>query len=303
MSRKITFGIFFAVMIVVLLAGCGPIEQRLLDGTAVAAGYEVGSIVGEAQDGTGGGDEVAAEPTIDTDALATQIQGQLDEAQPTATEIVIPTETIVPSPEIPTETMGPTLTATLTEYEAKITALAETLIVLETGTPTTEVTATVEVPTATPGGPTETPAPTEIPCLAMRFIADVTYPPYSIVQPNSAFYKTWYVQNVGACTWNGDFAIMHYDGLQMGGTTPLRLGAGVAVPPGDYVNITIKLWTGRQSGDFASYWMMTDENGTQFGGGAGFNEPLLVLVRVPGQSPPEFTQPASTAPPFYTPTP
>jgi hypothetical protein len=291
-------------MLTALLAGCGPLEQRLLDGTAVAAGYDLDSAPANGEDGTGGGDDDSDE-LDELDLLATQIQQQLDEAaaQATATEIILPTDTVVPTPVVPTNTPAATFTPTLSPNDVVKTSLAKTLAILETGTPTTEPTVTVAVPTASPGGPTATPGPTQVPCLAMRFIADVTYPPYSIVQPNTTFYKTWYVQNVGSCTWNGNYAIVHYDGFQLGGTTPLRLGSGVSVPPGKYVNITIQLWTGPQSGEFASLWMMTDENGTQFGGGPARNEPLVVRITVPGISPPEFTQPASTAPPFYTPTP
>ncbi|MFN2146268.1 MAG: NBR1-Ig-like domain-containing protein [Anaerolineales bacterium] len=306
MSRKLIFGILFAVMIAILLAGCGPINQRLLDGTAVAGGQSVGTNLTEPQ----GGEVTPVEPTVDTNALATQIQADLETAQPTATRTSAPTDTVMPTPQIPTDTPAPTLTPTKSEDELKLTALAETLIALASGTPTVEPAETQsETPagdataTATPDGPTSTPGPTQVPCLAMRFVAHVTYPPYTLVQPNTNFYKTWYVQNVGSCTWNGEYAIVHYDGLQMNGPTPQRLGANVAVPPGDFVNITISLWTGPQTGEFSSYWMMSDDNGNLFGGGPNNNEPLVVIVRVPGDSPPVFTQPAVTAPPFYTPTP
>ncbi len=316
MSRKLIFGILFAVMIAILLAGCGPINQRLLDGTAVAGGQAIDTSLIEAQDDAGGGEDGPAQPTMDTNALATQIQAQLDTAQPTATKTSAPTDTIMPTPAIPTNTPAPTLTPTKSEDEVKLTALANTLIALASGTPagtpagtsTTDPAGTLsETPsgdaTATSDGPTPTPGSAGVPCLAMRFVAHVTYPLYSIVQPNTNFYKTWYVQNVGSCTWNGEFAIVHYDGLQMNGPTPQRLGANVAVPPGDFVNITVSLWTGPQTGDFSSYWMMSNDKGTLFGGGPGRNEPLAVIVRVPGNSPPVFTQPAVTAPPFYTPTP
>ena len=116
-----------------------------------------------------------------------------------------------------------------------MTSLAETLLALETGTatpsatPTATVTNTPGGPTNTPGGPTNTPATSGVPCLAARFVADVTYPPNSIVQPSTSFFKSWQVQNVGSCTWNGDFAMVWYDGFQLNGTTPLRFGSGVAV--------------------------------------------------------------------------
>lgn len=298
MSRKMSFVILFAVLVAALLAGCGPINQRLLDGTAVASGQSLDSPLSEPLDL-----DLVVTMEITVDISATETQAALD-AIPTETEVVTPTDTIMPTPEIPTDTPDATFTPTLSDDQAKLTALAETLLALESGTPTTEPTIELdETATETPEGPTATPGPTEVPCLAMRFINHVTYPLYATVQPNTLFYKSWYVQNVGSCTWNGEFAIVHYDGLQMNGPTPTYLGANVAVPPGDFVTITIPLWTGPQTGDFSSYWLMSDDNGVLFGGGPEHNQPLVVIVHVPGDSPPEFTQPASTAPPFYTPTP
>lgn len=305
MRRDPLIRLSIGLLVVVLLAGCGPLEQRLQDGTAVAGGQQVGTqisldtdgllfrteVVG---DGEGGGEEIS-----DTDALATQVQGTLN-----ALATNTPTNTIVPPPDIPTATI-----ATLSTEEVRLTSLAETLLALETGTatpsatPTATVTNTPGGPTNTPGGPTNTPATSGVPCLAARFVADVTYPPNSIVQPSTSFFKSWQVQNVGSCTWNGDFAMVWYDGFQLNGTTPLRFGSGVAVRPGGYVTLTIQLWTPPQSGTYTSLWMLSDDDGTLFGTGAQYNLPLQVRVIVPGVSPPEFTAPASTPPPFYTNTP
>ena len=298
MRRNLFIRLSIGLLVIVLLAGCGPLEQRLQDGTAVAGGQQVGTQISldtdgllfrteEVGDGEGGGDEIS-----DTDALATQIQGTLN-----ALATNTPTNTIVPTPNIPTATI-----ASLTTEEVRLTSLAETLLALETGTATPSATPTATV-TNTPGGPTNTPSPTEVPCLAARFVADVTYPPDSIVQPSTSFFKSWQVQNVGSCTWNGDFALVWYDGFQLNGTTPLRFGSGVAVRPGGYVTLTIQLWTPPQSGTYTSLWMLSDDDGTVFGTGLEQNVPLLVRVIVPGISPPEFTAPASTPPPFYTNTP
>ncbi len=288
---------------VLLLAGCGPINQRLLDGTAIASGQQIDSPLSggiSPLDGSGGGDQ-EAEPTIDQDALRTQVQAQLD-AVATSTPMAVPTDTVMPTPKMPTTAVEADESPTLSEEQIKFTALAETLSALGTGTLTATVGPT-ETPTATLEGPTQTPAPTEVPCLAFRLIAHVTYPPNTTVLPNTTFFKSWYVQNVGTCTWNNNYSLVFYDGFQLAGTTPLKLGAGTVVPPGKSVTLTIQLWTSPQSGTFTSLWMMADENGTLFGGGDTQNVPLEVRVVVPGQSPPEFTVPASTAPPFYTNTP
>ena len=309
MSRKRLNLILIGAVLLLLLAGCGPLEQRLADGTSVAAGLQIGTPLSAdvdgllvrtivVDDGSGGGPDETVVLT-DLDLLATRIQAELDAV---AQDTPQPSNTVVPSPALPTATEGPQFTATLSEDDIKLTSLAETLAVLGTGTstPTEGPTATL---TPTHDGPTFTPAPTEVPCLAMRFVAHVTYPPDSIVQPSFSFFKSWQVQNVGTCTWNGDYSLVWYDGFQLNGTTPLRFGGNVAVPPGDYVTLTIQLWTPPQSGTYTSLWMLSDNNGNVFGGGSEQNVPLLVRVVVPGTSPPEFTQPVSTPPPFYTNTP
>ncbi len=286
--------ILMAFLVSAVLTGCGPFEQRLADGTAVAAGQQVDSPwFGGSEDGTGGNPGVI--PSEDElNALATNIQAALDEAVQTPT---LPPTNTIPPPEIPTTEPA---TPTLSTAELNLTALAQTLAVIESGTPTPtpEPTETVTA-TPVPG----TPTPTEVPCLAFRFVAHVSYPPGTYVAASTLFYKSWQVQNVGTCTWNGAFALVHYDGFQLGGQTPLPLGADVAVAPGKYVTLTLPLWTPPQAGTYTSRWMMSDDSGTLFGGGAGQTEPLLVQVVVPGPSQPEFTSPASTAPPFYTNTP
>jgi len=142
-----------------------------------------------------------------------------------------------------------------------------------------------------------------VPCLALRFVADVTYPPGTEVNPSTTFFKSWYVQNVGTCTWTSNYALVYESGFQLGGKSPLPLGAGVSVAPNQYITLTIQLWTPPQSGTYTSGWLLQDQDGNTFGAGPNQNEPLLVRVVVPGQSPPEFTNPASTSPPFYTSTP
>jgi hypothetical protein len=298
--------IWLLVFAAVFLVGCGPIEQRLADGTAVAAGNQANlPISGQPQaDGSGGGEESSAQQTAN--AWEKTLQASLDallSQTPAATNTLAPP----PLPEI-------TVTDIVIEDDddntptidtANLTALAQTLTVIAAGTltptltPSPSVTATLAATTP----PEVTPSPTEVPCLAFKFIADVTYPPGSNVNPSTAFYKSWQVQNVGTCTWTGNYALVYESGFQLGGTSPLTLGSGASIAPMQYVTLTIQLWTPPQSGTYTSSWLLQDSNGNAFGGGENQLEPLLVRVVVPGQSPPEFTNPVSTSPPFYTSTP
>lgn len=297
--------VWLLILIMIVLTGCGPIEQRLADGTAVAAGRQVGSPF---MDGSGGGDAIDAVSVSSAqqtaDSWEKTLQASLDALLSLTTP---PTETQKPPLPDDTATNIPVQDdeETATIDSANLTALAQTLTIIAAGTqtptPTLEPTATpTQKPTKTPK---VTPSPTEVPCLAFRFVADVSYPPGSQVNPSTSFYKSWQVQNVGTCTWRGDYALVYESGFQLGGTSPLFLGSGLSVAPNQYLTLTIQLWTPPQSGTYTSYWLLQDSNGNRFGGGPNQDQPLYVQVIVPGESPPEFTSPASTSPPFYTSTP
>ncbi|MEJ2759914.1 MAG: NBR1-Ig-like domain-containing protein, partial [Anaerolineales bacterium] len=142
-----------------------------------------------------------------------------------------------------------------------------------------------------------------VPCLSFRFVAHVTYALGATVPPSSVFYKSWQVQNTGTCTWNGEYALVYDGGFQLGGASPLPLGSGVSVAPGQFVTLTIQLWSNPQPGTYSGTWLLQDADGNTFGSGPNQDIPLEVRIFVPGDPTPEFTSPASTAPPFYTVTP
>lgn len=296
--------LWLLVLIVLLLVGCGPIEQRLADGTAVASGRDVGGLFsdGDGQtsaDGSGGGDEGISAVQQTANAWEKTLQASLD-AQLSLTPAATNTLKPPPLPVAPaTQTPTTAAEATSTIDIVKLTGLAQTLTSIAAGsqtptfTPSPSATQTIET----------TPSPTEVPCLALRFVAHVTYPPGTIVPASSTFFKSWQVQNVGTCTWTGNFALVYDSGFQLGGASPLLLGSGVVVAPKQYLTLTIQLWTPPQTGTYNSAWLLQDKDGNTFGGGPSHNDPLFVQVVVPGQSPPEFTNPASTSPPFYTSTP
>lgn len=278
-----------------LLAACGPLEQRLADGTQVA-------MEAIAQDGSGGGGDEPV-PSVDTDALATSIQASL-EALATATPTLAETleQPIRPTMTEAADADDNTPTAT---NAVQFTALAQTLAAIETGTatPTNTVAPTVTDTPAVSNTPNPSASPTPVPCLAFRFVAHVTYTPGAQVPPSSTFFKSWQVQNTGTCTWNGEYALVYDGGFQLGGASPLPLGSGVSVAPGQYVTLTIQLWSNPQPGTYSGTWLLQDDDGNKFGGGANQDVPLEVRIVVPGDPTPEFTSPASTAPPFYTSTP
>ncbi len=293
-----------------LFSGCDAVAERMAAGTAVAEGRSPGlPLVPD----VGGGANDGSERTIDPIAVATSLQ-QTMEVILTQTAEAEKTTNIRPTM---TQEGAATQTLAPTDEAGKLTqtALAQTLTqaAVPTDTNTPEPTASPKPkatktpkPTEASQEPTEVPTITPTPkppCNAFRFVAHVSYPIGSVVQPATGFYKSWQVQNIGRCTWKPDYALVYDSGYQLGGTTPLQLGSGVVVQPEQYVTLTIQLFAPPQPGTYYSYWFLMDSKGNIFGGGPNRDEPLVVQVVVPGIMPPVSTNPVSTAPPFYTSTP
>ncbi|MEN8240340.1 MAG: NBR1-Ig-like domain-containing protein [Chloroflexota bacterium] len=305
MKKKNQIGYLLLAAVILLLAtGCGPLQQRLADGTAAALGYEVDTMFAQATldaVGDGADDSKSLSPEEMATALAETLAAytsQTPQSSPTFTWTPLPTESPTATAS-PTPTQDPNVTPTVPGYQ--FTALAQTLTAMVT-TPGAED-ATPAGEQGTGGGDQAEETPTPIPvepnaCNSFRFVAHVTYPLGSIVEPETYFYKSWQVQNTGNCTWNSNYALVHYDGYQMGGASPQVFGGTVAVSTQQYVTLTIHFYTPPQPGTYNSYWFLRDSSGNLFGGGENGDEPLLLQVVVPGQSAPIYTDPISTAPPF-----
>lgn len=246
-------------------------------------------------------------------AIGTAIQQTLD-ALPSSTAILVTEEVTVVVDNPVTVTLTPSLTPTLTPEISPtppgllLTQLSNTLTaIVISSTPTVSPTwepgftpnpTSTNTPTFTPVGFIASPTPK--PCLALRFVADVTVLDGTIMQPNQLFFKTWRVQNTGSCTWASGFNIIYHSGFQLGGRSPLNFGA--RIPPGQYVNITIQLQAPAQGGTYRSNWWLEDQFGNTFGSGPAFDQPFYVEIIVPGGlnsgSDPVFPNPASTDPGF-----
>ena len=295
--RIIHFLIVFSLSL--LISGCDALAQRVQQGTEVAGTL----IAGENGDtgptftmtlpegeGIGGGAN-EGDDLSEPGAIGTAIQQTLD-AQATDT----------PEGEV-TNTTEPSITVS----GAQLTGLAQTLtasVATNTPQPPTSTNTSAPDATDTPGS-TDTPigfvpSATAAPCNAMRFVADVTVPDGSVMQPNQVFYKTWRVQNIGSCTWSPRYSIVYFGGLQMSGKSPLQLG--VSIGPGQYVNLTVKMTAPPQNGVFHGDWALMDEQGNIFGFGENFDQPFYVEIIVYGSGsnapPPPFVNPASTDPGF-----
>jgi hypothetical protein len=283
------------------LSACSAMGERLQMGTLISGQTTTGETnltleapnLPEDEGLGGGGEDGEGDGLQGSGAIGTAIQQTVD-ARNTMTAAAQVTKTF-------------TLDATLTVPIQQLTDLAQTLTaIVVSSTPTINQTPSITpTPSATftpsPTPTNFTPAPTQAPCNALRFVSHVTYPPGSIVQPDTAFYKSWYVQNIGSCTWTPSYALIYHSGFQLGGRSPLFLNG--YIQPGEFVVLSIQLYSNPQPGTYEGNWWLQDGQGNPFGGGYNRDEPLFVKIIVPGQPQPVFTSPAVTSPPFYTSTP
>lgn len=302
-------GIVFLVLMVVFLSlsACSAMEERLEMGTLMSgqATMGAGNLTPGSPDlpddeGLGGGGEEDGDGLQGSGAIGTAIQQTVD-ARNTMTAAA--QATAAATQQTPTNTVD----VTLTVPAQQLTSLAQTLTaIVVSSTPTIDQTPSM---TPTPSvtytpSPTPTnftPMPTEAPCNAFRFVAHVSYPPGSIVQPDTGFFKQWSVQNIGSCTWTPSYSLVYHSGFQLGGQSPRYLGG--YFQPGEFVQLGIQLYSNPQPGTYQGNWLLQDAQGNTFGSGLNHDEPLYVEIIVPGQQQPYTTSPAVTPPPFYTSTP
>ncbi|MGE5378368.1 MAG: NBR1-Ig-like domain-containing protein [Bacteroidota bacterium] len=120
-------------------------------------------------------------------------------------------------------------------------------------------------------------------CDWAQFIADVTIPDGTQVQPGATFTKTWRLKNIGYCTWTTSYTMVYDSGTQMGNTVSVNLPNNIA--PGQTVDVSVNLVAPSNPGSYRSYWMFKNASGSKFGIGYNANKPWWVEIVVPGGGP------------------
>lgn len=110
-----------------------------------------------------------------------------------------------------------------------------------------------------PPGPTRTPNPCVV---GARFIGDVTIPNGSVIQPGTAFQKTWQVQNTASCIWISTYGLMNVAGGSFGGSSPSPIPY---TQPSQTVNMSVNMTAPQQPGSYQSVWQLRAANGVLFG--------------------------------------
>lgn len=175
-------------------------------------------------------------------------------------------------------------TATPVDVDALKTQAVQTVIaeVTQTAEAMPTATATDVPPTATeaPTQPSQTPlasptsnlTPTANICDASAFVADVTFPDNTQVEPGAQFQKTWRFKNIGSCRWTRAYTIRFAYGERMNASA-VYLEA--EVEPGAEADISVLLTAPTKPGTYKGYWSMFSNNGYQFG------EYVSVIIVVP----------------------
>jgi len=184
--------------------------------------------------------------------------------------------------EAPPASKTPTFFSIEAAVAATLTALAPT--------PSSSPVAVNTIPLPSSSVPHEamsaSPTPTRGKCDA-TFVADLTIPDGTRLEPGVEFVKTWRLRNVGTPPWTEGFCLAHVSGERM--SAP----ASIYVPetkPGEMADISVSMKAPSATGSYRSDWQLRDEQGRPFGPG------ISVKVTIRSLSTPVPTQVSSPAP-------
>lgn len=141
------------------------------------------------------------------------------------------------------------------------------------------------LPTPTPIPPVDQPANCKN---VMVYMADVSYPDGSKINPGENFTKTWRIYNNGSCKWYEGYTIEYIDGDFMSGRSTIIPSLTI---PGTTVDVGINLQAPQAPGSYVGYYQLRAPDGTYFG------PKLTVKIIVTTDY---VTEPAVGAPPLIT---
>jgi hypothetical protein len=95
------------------------------------------------------------------------------------------------------------------------------------------------------------------------FLADVTVPDGTVMQPGQVFNKTWRIRNTGTTAWDAGYKLVFAGGDKMGGQDEMAL-PGVPVQGGQAINVTLPLTAPTDAGVHRSTWQLRNAAGNSF---------------------------------------
>jgi hypothetical protein len=203
-----------------------------------------------------GGQTATAAPTVDIGAVKTaaaataiveltKIAGQ---ASPTTAPSRTPTTT--PAAQTPAQTANATVAA------GGLPATETPVVAPMAGTPA--------VPSLTPFK-TAAPANTGPTCYNSKFVADVSIPDGTVMQPGEKFTKIWRFQNTGTCSWDQGFGFVRWAGPDMGGADQYFSNHDQPVGAGGVIDFYVEMRAPDEAGEYIANCIMINDSGTTFG--------------------------------------
>jgi hypothetical protein len=203
------------------------------------------------------GQAATAAPTVDIGAVKTaaaataiveltKIAGQ---ASPTTAPSRTPTTT--PAAQTPAQTANATVAA------GGLPATGTPVVAPMAGTPA--------VPSLTPLK-TAAPANTGPTCYNSKFVADVTIPDGTVMQPGEKFRKIWRIQNTGTCSWDEGFGFVRWAGPDLDAANIYYSKHDQPVGPGGIVDFGLDMRAPYEPGEYVAHWVMISDSGKTFGG-------------------------------------
>jgi len=99
-------------------------------------------------------------------------------------------------------------------------------------------------------------------CNDAGYVADVSIPDGTTLQPGAKFTKTWRIYNSGSCIWSTGYRLAFVDGDALGGVSTSLLAP---VPPGTQTDISVAMTAPATGGTFRGNWRMQNASAQPFG--------------------------------------
>ena len=147
-----------------------------------------------------------------------------------------------------------------------------------------------------PGAPETPAAAEEADCtFDADFVSDVSIPDDTVMEPGTAFVKTWRVRNDSTCAWDAQTQLVFDGGDRMDGPEMAPVGA---VEAGAEVDLSVNLEAPTAPGTYRGNWQLETAAGRRFG-------PVLylrIVIPEPTATPTATPEPTETLEPTETPT-
>ena len=97
----------------------------------------------------------------------------------------------------------------------------------------------------------------------MSFVADVTIPDDTVMEPGQVFTKTWRLKNSGDINWTEEYSLVFVEGEQLGATSPQILTE--TVKSGATTEPSVEMQAPEVEGTYTGWWQMKDAKDNPFG--------------------------------------